>query len=78
MQLIDCRNGEQGAMEDEIRMITSEIKCACRKSKNQFLRDAVTEQDWAGIRKLKGFPAQQARIEDRNGTVKLAGPRTRH
>ena len=56
-------------------MITNELGRACRHAKREFLRDAVTKRDWAGIRQLKRFRAQQARIMDSGGRILTAGQR---
>ena len=71
MRLVDRPNDarQQGVSEEEIRMMTSEIRRECRRAKNEFLRTAVAKQDWVGIRKLKRFRAQQARIKDSYGNV---------
>ena len=77
MRLVDRRNEARcaGAAEAEIQAITREIGRECRKTKGHYLIDAVAEKDWAGIRQLKGFRAQQARIKNTEGRVILAGRR---
>ena len=56
-------------------MITREIGRACRKAKRDFIRNGISERDWDGIRPLKSFRAQQARIKNPAGQVLPAGQR---
>ena len=78
MSLVDRRAQmrREGAAADEIELLTRELERECWRAKRNFLKRAITEEDWRGIRLVKPFQAAQSRIQNATGQIAASSQRS--
>ena len=65
-----------GAPAAEIELVTRELERECRRAKRNFLKKAITDEDWRGIRLVKPFQAAQSRIQNAAGQIAASSQRS--
>ena len=78
MSLVDRRAQmrRDGAAAEEIALLIRELERECRRAKRNFLKRAITEEDWRGTRLVKPFQAAQSRIQNANGQIVASSQRS--
>ena len=78
MALVDRRAQlrRDGADESDISAVTSDLQRECRRAKRAFLKSAITEEDWRGIRLVKTYQPAQTRIQNANGHIVASSQRS--